>query len=98
MVAPPAPGLEGIVGLVDGPVQEKRTIAMGVEEPAALIDHDVAEVFALAPDLCAVVPEVVAIGPAPVIKVRVVVDAAAHVAEGRVETAGVGHGLGGVTE
>lgn len=92
--------LEGVVRPVDSPVDEKRGVIFFtvVDDLEHFVDHEVAEVFAVVPDFLAVAPEVVSIGADPVEEVGVVIDAAAHVAEGRVEALAEGHGFGGVSE
>ena len=68
------------------------------QERDALLDHQVAEEPAGRVDLAAVALEVVAVGTGPVVEVRIVVDAAAHVAERAVEALAQRHGVGRVAE
>ena len=68
------------------------------DERAGFIGHHLREIFSVLKNLCAVAPEIVAIGALPVKEMRVVVDAAAHVAEGVIETLTVGHYLGRVAQ
>ena len=64
----------------------------------AFLDHQVAEEAAGALDLAAVAVEVVAVGSGPVEEMRIIVDAAAHVAERAVEALGQRHGVGRIAE
>ncbi len=95
-LAPMGFALERVVRLIDRPVEEEGFVLMSGDKLLAMIDDQIAEVFAFVMDLFGVVPKIVAIGTVPVEEMGVVVDAAAHVAEGAVKAVGGGNGVGGV--
>ena len=97
-VEPLRVALVGKMRLVDRKIQEERPVLVFSQEREALLDHQVAEEPAGRLDLAAVALEVVPVGTGPVVKMRIIVDAAAHVAERAVEALAQRHGVGRVAE
>ena len=79
-------------------VHEKGLGLVGRNKLRRLGSHQLGEKFSVLKNLFSVAPKVMSVRAVPVKEVRVVVDAAAHVAEGMVEALGIGHGLTRVAE
>ena len=98
MLQPFGVALVWVMRGIQSKVHEEGFILVLLDEFPGLGGHQFGEEISIFENLLAVAPEVVTVGTVPVKKVRVVVNAATHVAEGMIEALRVGHRLGRVAE
>ena len=80
---------------IDCPIEKEWFVLVCFDEFLAFLNHHVQKELTVTMNLCSVAPKIMTIWPYPIKKVRIIVDAATHVAERRIKALPVGHGVRG---